>query len=60
MALNLSTLKHFDRGYSAWAQQVARMKRQRNAGETTGNAIYPRIPLRSIRATHGGCHGVGA
>jgi hypothetical protein len=27
------------------------MKRQRNAGETVSNAISPRIPLRSIRAT---------
>ncbi|MEK7711693.1 MAG: hypothetical protein AAB312_01415 [Pseudomonadota bacterium] len=31
-------------------QEVARMKRQRNAGKTVSSAIYPRIPLRSIRA----------
>jgi hypothetical protein len=27
------------------------MKRQRNAGKTVRQAILPRIPLRSIRAT---------
>jgi hypothetical protein len=27
------------------------MKRQRNAGRTVRQAIWPRIPLRSIRAT---------
>jgi hypothetical protein len=34
------------------AQQVARMKRQRNAGEAISNGACSRIPLRSIRATH--------
>ena len=30
------------------------------AGKTVSNAIYPRIPLRSIRATDLSCHGIGA
>jgi hypothetical protein len=33
------------------AQEVTRMKRQRNAGKTVSNTIYPRIPLRYIQAT---------
>jgi hypothetical protein len=42
------------------AQEVARMKRQRNAGKTVRHAICSWIPLRSIRATGLSFHGIDA
>jgi hypothetical protein len=52
---NGTYLSAFDREYGIRATYGATV-----AGKTTGNAIHPRIPLRFIRATYWGCHGVGA